>query len=149
MKTLRLLIAAVCLCALGLPVSASAQEKEVVLWHSYRAEEKTALEKVVDQYNKANAGKVKVTTLAVPYDAVADKSAATVPRCKGPAIFIFAQHRMGGWIEAGNTSEPLDFSLDDALKKRFLPTTLQAMTYRGTIYGLPLNYKNIALIYNK
>src|SRR4029079_15555827 len=49
----------------------------------------------------------------------------------------------------GNTIEPIDFFLDDALKKRFIPTTMQAMTYRGTVYGLPLNYKNIALIYNK
>ncbi|WP_224361525.1 extracellular solute-binding protein [Hyalangium versicolor] len=150
MKNLRLLIAAVCLCAFGLlPLTASAAETEIVLWHSYRAEEKTALEKVVADYNKANAGKVKVTTLAVPYDAFADKITATVPRGKGPDLFIFAQDRLGGWIEAGNTIEPIDFYLDDALKKRFIPSTVQAMTYRGTTYGLPLNYKSIALVYNK
>jgi arabinogalactan oligomer/maltooligosaccharide transport system substrate-binding protein len=148
MKTLRLLTAAVCLCALGLlPLTASAAE--IVLWHSYRAEEKAALEKVVAKFNETNAAKHKVTTLAVPYDAFADKITATVPRGKGPDLFIFAQDRLGGWIEAGNTIEPIDFFLDDALKKRFIPTTMQAMTYRGTVYGLPLNYKNIALIYNK
>lgn len=150
MKNLRLLIAAVCLSVLGLlPLNAAAAETEIILWHSYRAEEKSALEKVVAEYNKANAGKFKVTTLAVPYDAFADKITATVPRGKGPDLFIFAQDRLGGWIEAGNTIEPIDFFLDDALKKRFIPTTMQAMTYRGTVYGLPLNYKNIALIYNK
>jgi arabinogalactan oligomer/maltooligosaccharide transport system substrate-binding protein len=150
MKNLRLLIAAVCLSVLGLlPLTAAAAETEIVLWHSYRAEEKSALEKVVAEYNKANAGKFKVTTLAVPYDAFADKITATVPRGKGPDLFIFAQDRLGGWIEAGNTIEPIDFFLDDALKKRFIPTTMEAMTYRGTVYGLPLNYKNIALIYNK
>lgn len=150
MKNLRLLIAAVCLSVLGLlPLTAAAAETEIVLWHSYRAEEKSALEKVVAEYNKANTGKFKVTTLAVPYDAFADKITATVPRGKGPDLFIFAQDRLGGWIEAGNTIEPIDFFLDDALKQRFIPTTMQAMTYRGTVYGLPLNYKNIALIYNK
>lgn len=150
MKNLRLLIAAVCLGVLGLlPLTAAAAETEIILWHSYRAEEKSALEKVVAEYNKANTGKFKVTTLAVPYDAFADKITATVPRGKGPDLFIFAQDRLGGWIEAGNTIEPIDFFLDDALKKRFIPTTMQAMTYRGTAYGLPLNYKNIALIYNK
>ena len=62
MKNLRLLIAAVCLSVLGLlPVTAAAAETEIILWHSYRAEEKTALEKVVAEYNKANAGKAKVT----------------------------------------------------------------------------------------
>lgn len=151
MKSLRLMIAAVCLCALGLlSTPAAAETKEIVLWHAYRAEEKTALEKVIAQFNAANAAKgIKVTTLAVPYDAYADKISATVPRGKGPDLFIFAQDRLGGWIEAGNTVEPIDFYLDDALRKRFIPTTMEAMTYRGTAYGLPLNYKVITLIYNK
>ncbi|WNG51006.1 extracellular solute-binding protein [Archangium minus] len=151
MKSLRLMIAAVCLCALGLlSTPAAAETKEIVLWHAYRAEEKTALEKVIAQFNAANAAKgIKVTTLAVPYDAYADKISATVPRGKGPDLFIFAQDRLGGWIEAGNTVEPIDFYLDDALRKRFIPTTMEAMTYRGTVYGLPLNYKVITLIYNK
>ncbi|SET78662.1 extracellular solute-binding protein [Stigmatella erecta] len=149
MKTLRLLTAAVCFCALGLlPLSASAAE--LVLWHSYRAEEKAAMDKLVAQYNAANAAKgITVKALPVPYDAFADKITATVPRGKGPDLFIFAQDRLGGWIEAGNTIEPIDFFVDDALKKRFIPTTLDAMTYRGTLYGLPLNYKVTTLIYNK
>ena len=73
----------------------------------------------------------KVTTLAVPFDAFADKISAAVPRGKGPDIFIYAQDRLGGWIEAGNTVEPIDFFVDDALKGRFIPTTMEAMTYRG------------------
>ncbi|WP_375768251.1 extracellular solute-binding protein [Archangium gephyra] len=151
MKNLRLMIAAVGLCALGLlSTPASAQPKEIVLWHGYRAEEKAALEKVIGQFNAANASKgIQVKTLAVPYDAYADKISATVPRGKGPDIFIFAQDRLGGWIEAGNTVEPIDFYLDDATRKRFIPTTMEAMTYRGTVYGLPLNYKVVTLIYNK
>ncbi len=151
MKNLRLMLAAACLCALGLTsTTAAAETKEIVLWHAYRAEEKAALEKVIAQFNAANASKgIQVKTLAVPYDAYADKISATVPRGKGPDLFIFAQDRLGGWIEAGNTVEPVDFYLDDAIRKRFIPTTMEAMTYRGTVYGLPLNYKVITLIYNK
>ena len=141
---------------LALPLLAAAlaapalAQKEVVVWHAYRAEEKAALEKVVAAYNAANAAKgVKVTTLAVPYDAFADKITAAVPRGKGPDIFIYAQDRLGGWIEAGKTVEPIDFFLDKATIARFIPTTMEAMTYRGTVYGLPLNYKVITLIYNK
>lgn len=121
---------------------------ELVLWHAYRAEEKAALEKLVAQYNAQTKGP-KVTTLAVPYDAFADKISAAVPRGKGPDVFIYAQDRLGGWIEAGNTVEPIDFFVDDALKKRFIPSTFEAMTYRGSVYGLPFNYKAITLIYNR
>jgi arabinogalactan oligomer/maltooligosaccharide transport system substrate-binding protein len=129
------------------PALAAAQ-KEIVVWHGYRGDEKTAFEKVVDQFNKSGKG-TKVTTLAVPYDAFADKITAAVPRGKGPDVFIFAQDRLGGWIAAGNTVEPLDFFLDDKIKGRYLKTTLDAMTYQGTVYGLPLNFKTLTLIYNK
>jgi arabinogalactan oligomer/maltooligosaccharide transport system substrate-binding protein len=133
---------------LAFPLAALAQ-KEIVVWHGYRGGEKAAFEKVVDNFNKANAGKIKVSTLAVPYDAFADKITAAVPRGKGPDVFIFAQDRLGGWIAAGKTVEPLDFFLDPAIKGRYLKATLDAMTYQGTIYGLPLNFKTITLIYNK
>jgi arabinogalactan oligomer/maltooligosaccharide transport system substrate-binding protein len=134
--------------SLAFPVLAAAQ-KEIVIWHSYRGAEKTAFEKVVESFNKAQGGKIKATTLAVPYDAFADKITAAVPRGKGPDIFIYAQDRLGGWIAAGNTVEPIDFFLDDKIKGRYLKATLDAMTYQGTTYGLPLNFKVITMIYNK
>ncbi len=128
------------------PAGAAAQ---IVVWHAYRGAERTAFEKVVDQFNREHAGKITVSSLAVPYDAMADKITAAVPRGKGPDVFIYAQDRLGGWIEAGNTIEPIDFFLDEAVAKRFLPSTLEAMTYEGTVYGLPLNYKVLAQIYNR
>ncbi len=122
-------------------------QTELVVWHGYRGAEKAAFEKVAKMYSDQAQG-VTVKTLAVPYDAYADKVTAAVPRGKGPDVFIFAQDRMGGWVEAGKTLEPLDFFLDDAITDRFLDTTLEAMTYQGTIWGLPLNYKVITMIYN-
>jgi arabinogalactan oligomer/maltooligosaccharide transport system substrate-binding protein len=130
------------------PALALAQ-KEIVIWHGYRGGEKAAFEKVIDNFNKAQAGKIKVSTLAVPYDAFADKITAAVPRGKGPDVFIFAQDRLGGWVAAGNTVEPLDFFLNPAIKGRYLKATMDAMTYQGNTYGLPLNFKVVTMIYNK
>jgi len=134
---------------LTLPLSVFAQT-ELQVWHGYRAAERAGLEKVVAAYNtaKASAG-VKVSLRAIPSDAFTDKISVAVPRGAGPDVFIFPQDRLGGWVESGNTLEPLDFFLDDATRKRFIPTTLEAMTYRGSVYGLPLNFKVITLIYNK
>src|SRR6266446_9401838 len=144
MRTL-LGIAALALAALA---AARAADRKSVVWHAYRAGEKSALEKVAAAYNASHPS-TKVSTLAVPYDAFADKISAAVPRGKGPDVFIYAQDRLGGWIEAGNTVEPIDFFIDKDTKDRFIPTTMEAMTYKGTVYGLPLNYKCITLIYNK
>ncbi len=120
---------------------------ELTVWHAYRGDEKTAFEKVVAMYN-AKQKDVAVRTLAVPYDAYADKISASVPRGKGPDVFIFAQDRLGGWVEAGQTIEPIDFFLDDKVTAQLVPGMMKAMTYRDTVYGLPLNYKSIAMIYN-
>jgi arabinogalactan oligomer/maltooligosaccharide transport system substrate-binding protein len=132
----------------ALALAGPARAVELTVWHAYRAEEKAAFEKACARYQASKPG-TTVTTLAVPYDAFADKITAAVPRGKGPDVFIFGQDRLGGWIEAGNTVEPLDFFLDDAVKARFIPSTLEAVTYRGSIYGLPFNYKEITLVYNK
>ncbi len=144
------IVRAILILLLALPgiTGVAAAQKEIVVWHGYRGGEKTAFEKVVNQFNQSQKA-VKVATLAVPYDAFADKITAAVPRGKGPDVFIFAQDRLGGWVAAGNTVEPLDFFLDDKIKGRYLKATMDAMTYQGNAYGLPLNFKVITMIYNK
>ncbi|MBK6716648.1 MAG: extracellular solute-binding protein [Burkholderiales bacterium] len=130
--------------------SALAQGKEIVIWHAYRAAEKAAFEKVLEQFAKSPAAKgMKVSALAIPYDAYADKISAAVPRGKGPDVFIYAQDRLGGWIEAGKTVESIDFFVDKATRDRLLPGMIDAMTYKGSVWGLPINYKMPTLIYNK
>jgi hypothetical protein len=59
------------------PVAQAATD--LVVWHAYRGDEKAAFEKVVGMYN-AKQKDVAVKTLAVPYDAYADKITASVPR---------------------------------------------------------------------
>jgi arabinogalactan oligomer / maltooligosaccharide transport system substrate-binding protein len=123
---------------------------ELVVWHAYRGAEKAAFEKVVGSFEKSPGAKgMKVSTLAIPYDAYADKISAAVPRGKGPDVFIYAQDRLGGWIEAGKTVEPIDFFIDKPTRERLLPGMLDAMSYKGGIYGLPINFKSTTLIYNK
>ena len=133
-------------CGLALGLSAYAAT-DLTVWHAYRGDEKAAFEKVVGQFN-AKQKDIVVKTLAVPYDAYADKITASVPRGKGPDVFIFAQDRLGGWVEAGQTIEPIDFFLDDTTVNSLVPGMMAPMTYRDTVYGLPLNYKSIAMIYN-
>jgi arabinogalactan oligomer/maltooligosaccharide transport system substrate-binding protein len=142
----KVLAATLAAAALGAASIAQAAT-ELTVWHAYRGDEKAAFEKVVAQYNAKQQG-VAVKTLAVPYDAYADKITASVPRGKGPDVFIFAQDRLGGWVEAGQTIEPIDFFLDPKVVAQLVPGMMEAMTYRDTVYGLPLNFKSIAMIYN-
>jgi arabinogalactan oligomer/maltooligosaccharide transport system substrate-binding protein len=128
----------------------SSQSQSIVVWHAYRGREASAFQAAIDLYNTTlGANAARVRAVAVPYDAMADKISAAVPRGKGPDIFIFAHERLGGWVEGGRTVEPIGFWIDDALKARFLPGLLDALVYRDEVFGLPLNFKSIAMINNK
>ena len=94
LKSLIKTVAAVAAVAtLGAGGAAHAQgANELVVWHAYRGAEKAAFEKVIELFEKSPAAKgQKVSTLAIPYDAYADKISAAVPRGKGPDVFIYAQ----------------------------------------------------------
>lgn len=118
----------------------------VVVWHAYRGKENEALQKVADAWNTKNPG-TKIELLQIPYDAFADKVTASIPRGKGPDLFIFAQDRVGDWAASG-AIEAIDFWLTDDLKKAYLDPTLEALTYDDAVYGLPIAFKTVALYYN-
>lgn len=128
---------------------ALAQGQTLTVWHAYRGEERAAFDKAIKLFNEQNQGSVQAKALPVPFDAYADKISAAVPRGTGPDLFIFAQDRLGGWIEAGNIIEPIDFYIEDDVRERFLPNMMEAMTYRDQVFGLPFKYAAIAMIYNK
>jgi arabinogalactan oligomer / maltooligosaccharide transport system substrate-binding protein len=120
---------------------------KLVLWHSYRGAERKALETVVANWN-AKGPAAAIELLSVPYDAFADRITAAIPRGKGPDLFIFAHDRLGGWAKS-QIIEPLEFWIDDALRAQFLPITLEAVTYEGSVYALPIAAKSTVLFYNK
>lgn len=134
----------------GCAPASGTKRADLVIWHSYRGREKEALEKVAALYTAAaTPGTRPVRAVAVPNDAFADKISAAVPRNKGPDLFIFSHDRLGGWVESGATVAPIDFFLEQEDRDTFLPGMLDATTYQGVTYALPLNFKSIALIYNK
>jgi arabinogalactan oligomer/maltooligosaccharide transport system substrate-binding protein len=122
-------------------------ETTLVMWHAYRAEEKRALEAVMEAYHKKQK-KIRVRLLAIPYDAYADKISAAIPRGHGPDLFIFAHDRIGDWAQ-NKILEPITFWVDEALLGQFFPKTLQVLVYKDALYGLPLAFKSLALYYNK
>lgn len=140
-------IFAILTCAKKQVIAQQVAKKTITLWHAYRADEKKALEEVAAVYNSSQ-NKITLNLLAVPYDAFPDKITAAVPQGKGPDLFIFAHDRVGDWAES-KVIEPIDFWIDDTLKKRFFPQTITPLVYRKSLYGLPVAFKTPVLFYNK
>jgi arabinogalactan oligomer/maltooligosaccharide transport system substrate-binding protein len=132
------------------PLASPERVANLVVWTYHRAPESAAFGKLVAAYNaRKGAAGPHVTVVPQGFDGFADKVTVTVPRGKGPDVFLYPQDRLGGWIEAGNTVESIDRMVDQATRNRFIPAAMQAMLYRGAAYGLPFSFKLITLIYNK
>lgn len=122
-----------------------ANRKSVVLWHAYQGDERAALEKVVAQIQKDNPD-LRIKLQSVPYDAFADKISNAIPNGNGPDLFIFAHDRIGNWV-ATRLIEPIEYFVDEPLADLYAYDAIAAMSYDGSLYGLPLAVKSVALFY--
>ena len=117
----------------------------VVLWHAYNGAERTALEATAARWNAAHRDH-QLELVAVPYGAFADKLTSAIPGGNGPDLFIYPQDRIGDWADSG-VIEPIEFWLDEARVDRFSTEAVGAMAYKGSLWGLPVTVKSLALYY--
>lgn len=119
----------------------------IVLWHSYREAEQTALDQSVQRFNATHRD-IQVQALQIPHEAYADKITTAIPRDNGPDLFIFAHDRIGAWAEA-DIIEPVSEWASTEHLQQYEKSTVLALVYKKALYGLPLAFKSILLFYNK
>ena len=123
----------------------SQEEKEIVIWHSYQGAARLAFEKLVDGFRNKDGW--TATAVAIPADLLPSRIATLIPRGEGPDVFLYTQDRLGAWVEAGGIVEQV--APDARIRARFLPGTLDALTLQGRYYGVPLEVRTVALIFNR
>ena len=119
----------------------------VKLWHSYRDDERKALDALVAQWNQLQPG-VQIQALAVPFDAIIDKFQVATPNGNGPDLIIMAHDKIGLWARDGLLQPLGEFASKERLG-RFLPNTVKPLVFDKAIWGLPLAFKSVALFYNR
>jgi arabinogalactan oligomer/maltooligosaccharide transport system permease protein len=135
------------LCALALlaPSAADAQgAPTITLWHAYRGAEEAALGEALVLWN-ARHPEQQVKALSLPYEAFATKLTNAIPRGHGPDVFIAAHESLGEWSIAGLVAP---WAADEAPWGEYHPTTVDAVSYQGTRWGVPLASKSLVLFYN-
>jgi arabinogalactan oligomer / maltooligosaccharide transport system substrate-binding protein len=123
----------------------SEEKKEVVVWHSYQGAARRAFEKVVEGFRNKEGW--TAAAVAIQPELLPSRIATLVPSGDGPDVFLFTQDRLGSWVEAGGIVERV--APDERIRARFLPGTLDALTLRGKHYGIPLELRTVALIFNR
>ena len=117
----------------------------IVLWHAYNDAERAALEATAARWNAEHRDQ-PLEVVAVPYGAFADKITSAIPGGNGPDLFIYPQDRIGDWADSG-VIEPIEFWVDDARADRFTRESVESMAYKGSLWGLPMTVKSLALFY--
>ncbi|MEN9785873.1 MAG: hypothetical protein RLZZ299_1137 [Pseudomonadota bacterium] len=121
--------------ALLAPVRVDAAD--VTLWHAWRGEERAALETLAARWTAAHPDAPLRATF-VPYDALAGKIEAAVPRGNGPDLFVYAHEKAGTWAARGLT-------LPVAPTPGALPVAAAALADGERARGWPLAAKALAL----
>ena len=65
-----------------------------------------------------------------------------------PDLFIFAHDKIGVFAEMGILA-PIEPLLADGALAQYLPMTLDAATYKDTLYQLPLYFETLLFMYNR
>jgi len=128
-----------------LALSACERAQGIVLWHAYNGAERDALEATAARWNAEHRDQ-PLELVAVPYSAFADKLTSAIPGGNGPDLFIYPQDRIGAWADGG-VIEPIEFWVDDARADRFTRESVESMAYKGSLWGLPVTVKSLALFY--
>ncbi|TFB56698.1 sugar ABC transporter substrate-binding protein [Cryobacterium tagatosivorans] len=127
--------------------SASGGEVELrFLFPEYSAKTTPLMKTVVDDFNAANKGEIKVNLETAPWDKMHDKLAVSMGSDQAPDVFGYATR----WISefAGlKQLAPLDDVLTSDFREGFNQKVLEAGVYEGKTYGLPVAVSARLLFY--
>lgn len=145
MRTSATILTALLALVLGVPEAAWAQDV-VKVWHAYRGQEQTALERTILQLQERDPT-VKVEVLAVPNEAFRNKLTSAIPRDNGPDLFIGPHEAAAEWSD-NNLIVPAAFP-PSVPRTAFPGPAVEAVSYGGTAWAVPLAFKSLALYYNR
>ena len=117
----------------------------VIVWHPYRGAEQKALEKIAERFETER--NVKVTLLAIPYEAYLSKLEAAIPRGNGPDLFLGPHNRLGEYL-LHLLVAPVGDAFPDEDVASYEPGTVASITHDGKRWAVPLASKCIALYVN-
>lgn len=149
---LKAVIAASCIAAFCIPLSANA--KDVVLtysdWQLAQDVWGKSLNQVIDEFEKQNPG-VKVKRVPVPLGQRDVQYTTAIRAGEGPDVFALDVNPVREYISKGWVKD-LTSDIDAAGGKKYLqdfyPVSLEPVTVDHKIYGIPMNTVAMVLLYN-
>lgn len=145
----RLMAIVLCLCGLlglaacGAQSADSGNDKKLVIWH----DKEEAVVAAMQDYLKEAVPDLEIvfekkTSLTDSLKLVGNDPNAA------PDLFVFAHDKIGVFAEMGILA-PVTPLLPEGGTDDFLPMTVTAASYKGTLYQLPLYFETLLFMYNR
>lgn len=116
---------------------------EITIWHDKEDKVAGVLQAELDKL----APEVKVTLVKKEGLTEALKLVGNDPKA-APDMYFFAHDKIGVYAEMGILAPITDFLPEDVFKN-YMDVTVQAATYKGAVYQLPIYYETLLFMYNK
>lgn len=116
---------------------------KLVIWHD---KEETVIS-VLEEYLATAAPDLEVTFEKKTSLTDSLKLVGNDPN-SAPDLFIFAHDKIGVFAEMGILA-PISDILEENAMEGYLPMTLEAATYKDTLYQLPLYFETLLFMYNR
>lgn len=127
-------------CAAGGDSGADSSKTSISVWVD--TERMPALKDIAATFKKDTGVEVKL--VVKDFKNIGEDFISQVPTGKGPDILVSPHDKIGSYVQNGVVS-PIE--LGDTTDK-YAPEAVKAVTYDGSIYGVPYSIENIALLRN-
>jgi len=127
----------------------SAQEEvTLVFWHALKDAEGDGALEIIDAFNAAHEGSIRVEQVYNPDATMTDSYITAAGSGEGPDMILWANDAVGNWAEA-NIILDVSMYIDEDLQAQVTDSGWGTFTYGGSIWGAPINAKTLAFFYNK
>ena len=116
---------------------------ELVIWHDKEAEVAAVLQERLDELKPEIAVTMERKSGLTNALQLVGNDASTAPD-----MYFFAHDKVGVYSEMGILAPITDFVSKEQLDI-FLPMTIDAVTYKGNIYQLPIYFETLLFMYNR
>ncbi|THF88249.1 maltose ABC transporter substrate-binding protein [Deinococcus sp. KSM4-11] len=130
---------------LSLALISSANAATLTVWSHFGGPELTWLKDQAAAFQKKTGNTINIVT--VPLDQMKDKFIQSAPKGQGPDLLLTLPHDQLGALAAAGVIEPMDKYITS--KTDLDKTAVNAMTYQGKLFGLPMYAESVAVVYNK
>ena len=148
----RLIALSLSLCMVGTMLAACSSSQDtaqedgpvtITIWHDKEDEVAAALQAELDQLAP------DIVVNLERKDGLTDslKMVGNDPNA-APDMYFFAHDKIGVYAEMGILAPITDF-IDEETLNQYLPMTIEAATYKGEVYQLPLYFETLLFMYNR